>query len=134
MVMIITYRLSLSENEEPYRASFEAMLEFLSTCYIRTQWHQITKRGYDRPKIFAHCILQAASKQNIKQFIDKLCYRLGLEQCPVSSQCVELMESNEQNLLRMIRKENLYLILRCREIAKQFFEDKKQEKKKNVSI
>jgi hypothetical protein len=134
MVIIITYRLSLTPEEESNRASFEALLEFLSLCYIRTQWQQITKRGFDRPKIFAHYILQAASKQKIKQFIDKLCYRLGLEQCPVNSQCVELMESNEQNLLRMIRKENLYLILRCREIAKQFFEDKKQEKKKHVSI
>lgn len=60
--------------------------------------------------VFSHRIKTASSKPTFGQFLDKLCYGLGVQSVDVPRDMIDYLQYNEQIALKMIREQTVLLV------------------------
>ncbi len=95
--------MSLKEETE------KDILTLLRLVYDRADWKQIGRRN-NKYDVFSHKIKAASHQQNIKRFLNKLTYSLGVQSIPISPDLIKRLEAEQSKVLDSLRKEQVYYV------------------------
>lgn len=95
--------MDLSEETE------KDILTLLRLVYDRANWKRIG-RNSDKYDVFSHKIKAASHQQNIKRFLNKLAYSLGVQSVQVPPDLIKRLETEQTKVLDALRKEQVYYV------------------------
>lgn len=106
------------------------LIELLVSVYSRCDWRKISRRSV-ATDVFSHKLKVSGNMQTVERMIEKLAYSLGIQSISVSSDIIKGLKEHEDEVLRKVREETVYLTLLTMEINRKNKGGKKHGNDKN---
>lgn len=95
----------------------------LAEYWLQTDWDQFPDKKR-RSESFAERLLSAQNTGGVHEAVEELADGLGMAAPDLPTQNLEPLVDNNEESMRVLRRERIYLVSKAKEVVQNYFEDK----------